>query len=109
MLETRKVLGQLDVGAAAEATLYTVPAATQAVVSTVIVCNRGAVATTFRIRIRVAGVATDVKQYIYYDVPIPGNDTFAATIGICLGAGDLLTVEAGTTDVSFGAFGVELT
>lgn len=95
--------------ATTEADVYTVPAATQAVVSSIVVCNRSAVATTFRVYVAVAGIATADKQYLYYDVPIPGNDTFIATVGVTLGAGDVVRAYAGAATVSVGLFGVELT
>jgi hypothetical protein len=107
MASTRKVLGQVDVAATTETTLYTVPAATSTVVSTVIVCNRAATAATFRVYVCVAGAGTDVKQYLYYDHPIDGNDSFPATLGITLAATDVVKVYASTTDVSFSAFGQE--
>jgi len=109
MAETKKVLGQLDAAATTDETLYTVPASTETVVSTIIVCNRGSADTTFRLLIAVAGAATDNKQYIYYDTSIPGNESFAATLGITLSATDEIHTYAGNGNLSFNAFGVEVT
>ena len=109
MAETLKVLGQLAAAATTAETLYTVPGATTAVVSSIVVCNRGATATTFRISIRVAGAGADNKQYLYYDTIIPANDTFVATLGISLGAADVITTYAGAAQVTFQAFGEEIT
>lgn len=109
MPEERKVLGQLNPGAAALTALYTVPGGAEAVISTFTVANRSAVATAFRMSIAVAGAADDPKQYTYYDIPIPGNDTFAATLGITLGPADVIRVYATLATLSFGLSGVELT
>jgi hypothetical protein len=52
MATTYKVLGQVAPGATTDTTLYTVPAGTEAVVSTLIVANRASTAATYRIAIR---------------------------------------------------------
>ena len=106
--ETRKVLGQVALGATSLTDFYTVPGATQAVVSTGTVCNRGAAGATFRISVAVAGAADDLKQYLYYDLPIPANDSFAFTFGIALGSGDVVRAYASTADLSVSLFGVEI-
>jgi hypothetical protein len=108
MAEVYKTLGQSAPSAVTAIALYTVPGSTSTVVSTVTVCNRGNSATTFRISIRVNGEGDDPKQYIYYDVPIPANDTFAATIGVTLATADALWIYAGNGDLSFQAWGTEV-
>lgn len=108
MPSTYKVLGQSNPSANTLTTLYTVPAATSTVVSTVAVCNQSETATTFRLAIRIGGEALSVKQYINYDTPLPGNDTITLTIGMTLAAGDVISVYAGAGAVSFNAFGSEV-
>lgn len=103
-----KVLGQSDPLATTLTTLYTVPAATSAVASTITVCNRSVTATSFRIAVRPAGAAISNEHYIYYDVAIGGNDTFAATIGIALEATDVVSVYATLATLSFNLFGQEI-
>lgn len=107
MADTLKILGQLATAATTEATLYTVPAATSAIVSTLTVCNRGTSATTFRIAFDQGGGGVATKDYLYYDHPIRANETFAATMGITLAATDLVRVYAGNSDLTFQAFGLE--
>lgn len=109
MAETRKVLAQSNPSATTLTDAYTVPGATQAVVSTISVVNRDATATTFRLSVAVGGAADNDKQYIAYDVPIAGNETFTFTIGITLGAADVIRVYATLATLSFNIFGVELT
>lgn len=108
MAELYKVLGQLNPTATTLTALYTVPGATSVVVSTIAVCNQGA-NTTFRISVAVAGAVDDPKQYLYYDLAIPANSTFTATIGITLAATDVVRVYAGTANVSFSIFGTQIT
>lgn len=109
MAQTLKVLGQVATSATTETDLYVVPASTTAAVSSVVVCNRGASATTFRISVSVDGAVTANKDYLYYDVSIGANDTFIATIGITLGDTDKIRVYAGNANLSFTAFGAENT
>lgn len=109
MAETPKVLGQLDPSAATLTDVYTVPSSTVAVVSTITVANRSVVDTTFRIAISPAGAAISDEHYIYYDTTIPGNDTFATTIGISLEATDVIRVLGTLATLSFNVFGIERT
>jgi hypothetical protein len=106
MADTIKVLGQIAPSATTETAIYTVPGATVAVISSIVICNRGT-ATTFRLSVDVAGGGTANKDYIYYDMPIAANDTFIMTGGISLGAADVLNAYAGSANVSFSAFGME--
>lgn len=108
MATTYKNLGQSAPAATTPTDLYTVPALTQAVASSFIVCNRGNTATTFRLSRSVGGGATANKDYLYYDVTIPANDTFIATIGLTLGAADKVRVYAGNGNLSFSLDGMEV-
>jgi glucose-6-phosphate dehydrogenase assembly protein OpcA len=103
-----KVLGQVIPSAATATTLYTVPASTQAVVSTITVCNQAATAATYRIAIRVAGAALATSQYIAYDVSLPANASDTLTLGITVGAADVITIYSSTATMSFSAFGSEI-
>jgi hypothetical protein len=109
MASTRKILGQVAPSAATPTTLYIVPSATDAVISSVTVCNRGAVETTFRIAIRQGGAGLSNEHYLYYDVIIAANDTFIATIGLTLAALDVVTVYATLATLSFHIYGQENT
>lgn len=104
-----KVLGQSNPSATTATTLYTVPSATQAVVSTIVVANLSTTsAATFRIACRVNGATLANSQYIAYDVTVGAADSTALTLGITLGAADVLTVYASTANVTFTAFGSEI-
>jgi hypothetical protein len=107
MAETPKVLGQSNPIAATLTDVYTVPGATVAVVSTITVANRSSVDTTFRIAVSPAGAAISDEHYLYYDTTIPGNDTFATTIGISLEATDVIRVLGTLATLSFNVFGIE--
>lgn len=108
MSETYKVLGQLNPSATTLTTLYTVPAATATIVSSVVVANRS-VATSFRLSVAVAGAADDNKQYLFYDVPIGANESKPFTLGLTLAATDVVRAYATLATLSFNLFGVERT
>lgn len=103
------MLGQTNPSITTLTDHYTVPASTTVTVSSIVVCNRGAADLTFRISIAVAGAANDNKQYLYYDVTCPANNTFVATIGATLGAADVIRVYTSVATASFTSFGVEVT
>jgi len=106
--QTYKVLGQVATAATTETDLYVAPAATQTVVSTLVVANRSATDATFRISISVAGAATATKDYIAYDLTCSGNGFNAFTLGLTLGATDKIRVYASSANLSFNLFGSEL-
>jgi len=103
-----KVLGQSNPSATTATTLYTVPSATDTVVSTVSVCNQASTAGTFRLAVRPAGATLAAQHYVAYDTPIAANDTIALTLGITLDATDVITVYASSANMSFSAFGSEI-
>ena len=99
----------LSTGAANTVDVYTVPAATSTIVSTINICNQSANGSTFNIAIRQAGTALTSKQYIAYNTPVAANDSVALTLGVTLGNTDVITVGANNTSVSFNVFGSEIT
>ena len=108
MPTTYKVLGQSNPSATTATTLYTVPSATQTIVSTVTVCNQAATAGTYRIAVRIAGAALATAQYVAYDISLPANTTDTLTLGLTLGATDVVTVYASSANFSFNAYGSEI-
>ena len=110
MATSYKSLGQLDLTTTALTTLYTCPASTETVISTVIIANRTATADSFRLAIRTDGDAISNKHYIAYDVPVAANDSTTLTLGITVKATDVVSVQATTADrLSVNAFGAEVT
>jgi hypothetical protein len=109
MAEAIKVLGQANPAATTLTALYTVPAATSVVASTISICNRTGVKRTFRVSVAKAGAGDSLEQYLFYDTPILKNDSIFATIGITLEATDVVRVYVDAVGVSFNLFGTEIT
>jgi hypothetical protein len=108
MARVYKVLGQVAPAATTGTALYTVPSATEAVISSITICNTASAAATYRLYARPNDEALATKHYIAFDASVPGNDTIALTLGITLDAADVLYCYASTASVAFGAFGTEL-
>lgn len=105
-----KVLGQVAPSSNSLTTLYTVPAATQAVISSLTVCNRASSSKAFRIAVRPDGAAIANQHYIAYDTAVGSLDTVTLTIGMTLGADDVVSVASfDAHNVSFTLFGSEVT
>jgi len=109
MSEALKVLGQSAPAATTLTALYTVPALTSATVSTIVVCNQNpATKIKFRVSVAVAAAADTPKQYLFYDVSVLAQNSLTSTIGMTLGAGDVVRVYTDAANVSFNLFGVEV-
>jgi len=106
--ETIKSASYLLPAANTLSTLYTVPSSTQAVVSTINVCNTASADATYRIAIVPNGVSITNANYIVYNATISGNETVAFTQGITMDSGDLLRVFASSASVAFNAFKMEI-
>jgi hypothetical protein len=108
LAEALKILGQSNPALRTLTDLYTVPASTSTTVSTLVICNTDNNNATFRVAVAAAGAADERKQYLFYDTLVLKNDSIPVTIGITLGATDVLRVYADSSKLAFTAFGVEL-
>jgi UDP-glucose 4-epimerase len=107
MPTTYKVLGQLSSTTSA-VSLYTCPSATQTIVSSIVISNREAAENTFRIILRPNNETLADKHYLAYDTPITANNVIALTLGITMDASDQLYVLGSDTNLTFQAFGSEI-
>ena len=86
------------------ATLYTTPASTEAVISTIAVTNQTGSAVTLRIGLMgTAGTPTS-SEYLVYDAALAGNDTVALTLGVTMDAGKFIRVSSSAATCNFTAF-----
>jgi hypothetical protein len=112
MATAYKILGQQAPSAiypSTTADLYTVPASTSAVISTISVTNTTATAATAYVWVRQAAAAIATGNAILYATSIPANSVTAVTIGVTLATTDKLTVGSGTANaLTFQAFGSEI-
>lgn len=110
MPQAHKVLGQSNPAATTLTTLYTVPASTtQAIGSTLSICNLSSSAANYRIAVRPSAASISNSMYLVFDAPVGANDTVVLTLGLTLAATDVVSVYASTANVAFSLFGVEIT
>lgn len=98
-------MGQQAPAATTLTTLYTAPV--QGIGSSLVICNRGA-ATVVRVAVSPAGAAIANQHYILYDLPLDANSTEVFTLGMAFAPTDVVRCYAGTANVSFSLFGVEI-
>ena len=107
---SNRVLGQAAPANTNNADLYTVPANTTAVASTLHIANVTNNNATFQVYVRIAGAAAANANAIAFNVTLGGNSFIAMTTGITLGAGDIVTVRSSVANaLTFTLFGVQVT
>ena len=74
------MLGQVNPSATTATTAYTVPSATETVISTITVCNAGAAPATYRIAVQPNGETLATKHYIVYDSTVAPQSTDTLTL-----------------------------
>ncbi len=110
MPETYKILGQIAATANTTHNVYTVPASTQAVISSIVIVNRNASANcTYRVAAQNAGTTLANSHYLTFDAPIAALDTVALSLGVTLGNTDIISVYSANANISFSVFGAEIT
>jgi len=110
MANSYKTLGQVDLTSTGMTDVYTAPVSTEAIVSTIVLANRTASATTYRIAVRTEGDSLSNKHYIAYDVALAASNSTTLTLGIALAATDVVSVSAADANaVSVNIFGTEIT
>jgi hypothetical protein len=85
-----------------------VPSATSTVVSSIVICNQTASAATYRIAVRPAGAAVAAQHWIVYGATVAASDSTVLTVGLTLATTDVITVYASSANLSFSAYGSEI-
>lgn len=112
MLARGFLLGQSRPANTTAAALYTATLETE--VSAICICNVTSSASTFRLFHDEGGTTFDNTNALYFDYPIPGNDTVWVSAdsmgaGLQLQIGDSLGIRTGTADaLVFTAYGTTL-
>lgn len=109
MANAYKVLAQSAPSATTATDVYTVPASTEAVISTIIIANRASSPGTYRLSVRPNGAAESTLHFVAYDVPIAANDSVTLTLGVTMDAADVLTAYCSSANMSVNVFGTEIT
>lgn len=86
------------------ATLYTTPASTEAVISSLVITNQSSSAITVRIGMDATAGTPGASEWLVYDAAIAGNDTVALTLGVTMDAGKFIRVSSSADTCNFTAF-----
>lgn len=91
------------------ATLYTTPAATEAVISSIVITNQASSSVTVRIGMDTTAGTPGASEWLVYDAVVAGNDTVALTLGVTMPASQFIRVSSSANTCNFSAFYSELT
>ncbi len=112
MANTYKRLGAINPSANTQTNVYVIPAATQAVISTVAICNQGANSTTYSLALMDSSqfnAAAPAATFLVRNAALSGSDTIFLTVGLTGNAGSVLVANTPNANISFSAFGSEIT
>jgi len=105
--KTQQVQGTAS--ASTYATLYSTPAATTAVLSTISICNTASTAATYRIGVCGSASSPGVGEHVVYGATVPANDTVFLTVGLSLSALKFIRVSSSANTVDFCGSVAEIT
>ena len=113
MATTYKVLGQVIPAATTETSLYVPTSGSSAIVSSLVICNQGATAATYRIAVANStststGAVAATKEWIVYGATVNASDSITLTLGITMSSAFSLRVYSSSANTSFSAFGSEI-
>jgi hypothetical protein len=112
MAQNFKRLGAINPTANTQTNVYVVPAATEAVISTITVCNQSADNASFSLIQMIASEFASpapAATFLVRGAVVPAADTLVLTMGITANAGSIIAANTNSPNISFGAFGSEIT
>ena len=113
MPNTYKILGQVNPTANTQSNVYVVPAATEAVVNSIMIANLGTSNVSYSLIVmpsnEFASPASNGKSFLIRGSTMPGSDTATLTLSLTLPAGAVVAANTNSANLSFSAFGVEIT
>lgn len=111
MAQTYKRLGAINPSANTQTNVYVVPAATEAVISTITVCNQSAANASYSLAMMTASefnAAAPAATFLVRGATVPAADSIILTIGLTANAGSVLAANTNNASISFAAFGSEI-
>jgi hypothetical protein len=109
MSETFKISQvQGTAGLTTYATLYSTPASTEAIISTIAICNTASANATYRIGIMGSAGTPGAAQWLVHGATVAANDTVFLTVGITLDPQKFIRISSSANTVTFSAFVSEI-
>jgi hypothetical protein len=111
MAQTYKRLGAINPTANTQTNVYVVPAATEAVISTITVCNQTASNVSYSLILMPSSIFASpagAAHFLVRGATVPAADSIILTIGLTANAGSILAANTNDGNISFSAFGSEI-
>ena len=90
--------------------IYNTPDNTEAIVSSLVICNTSSSNITVRLGLDSASAGSLLSnEFLVYDAVVAGNDTVALTLGICMDANKYIRGSSSSSACVFSAFVSEIT
>jgi len=107
-----KILGQIQTTANVLTTIYTVPAATNTMISTITICNQSPNTVSINVAANVSGSAVTTRNFIVSGYSLGAAETLVLEPRVSLNVGSILSANItganASSNVSINAFGVEI-
>ena len=112
MPQIYKRLGAINPTANTQTNVYIVPAATEAVISTIAICNQSTSNVSYSIILSPSSTFSNpaaAQDFLVRGATVPAADTIFLTVGLTANAGSIISANTNNTNVSFALFGSEIT
>ena len=112
MPQSYKRLGAIAPSANTQTNVYVVPAATEAVISTITICNQTASNASYSLIVMPTGSFASPSSNVNFIVrgaTVPAADSIILTLGLTANAGTVIAANTNFANVSFAIFGSEIT
>lgn len=112
MPQSFKRLGAINPAVNTQTNVYVVPAATEAVISTIAVCNQGASNASYSIILSPASTFANpasAVDFVVRGAVVPAADTIFLTVGLTANAGSVISANTSNANISISIFGSEVT
>ena len=112
MPQNFKRLGAINPSANTQTNVYVVPAATEAVISTITICNQAVTNASYSLIVMDSSEFASpapTSSFVVRGAVVPATDSIILTLGITANAGSIIAANTNSPNISFIAFGSELT
>jgi hypothetical protein len=107
-----KILGQIQTTENVLTTIYTVPAATNTMISTITICNQSPNTVSINVAANVSGSAVTTRNFIVSGYSLGAAETLVLEPRVSLNVGSILSANVtganASSNISINAFGVEI-
>lgn len=112
MAQNFKRLGAVEMTANTQANIYVVPAATEAVMSTIVICNQNQINTSYSLIVMDASefsTSPGRAPFVARGAVVPAADSIILSLGLTANAGTVIAANTNNENVSISIFGSEIT